>query len=112
MVEVYLDSGSVQIPETLQLPYLPIDVIPHVQQALSRVLDETFDDRDCVFRKSLPLPLGVSGRSEELLDKEVRAIFLCLMATLLGDYQKFISVLRFQPNPTFYFNMVRDECWG
>ena len=106
MVEVYLDSGCVEIPDTLKLPYLPLDVTPYVQESLARVLDANYDDRDKVFQRPLPLPLGTRKKSEELLDKEVRGIFMCLMASLLGDYQKFVSVLRFQPNPIFYFNVV------
>jgi len=46
---------------------------------------------------------------EEFLDKEVRAVFLSLMTVLLGDFQKFITVLRFNPSPGFYFNMVSEQ---
>ena len=45
------------------------------------------------------------GRSEELMDKEVRAVFLCLFTYLLGDYQNYVTVIRFKP-PSFYFNKV------
>ena len=48
------------------------------------------------------------GRSEELMDKEVRAVFLCLFMYLLGDYKNYVTVIRFKL-PSFYFNKV-SEC--
>ena len=39
------------------------------------------------------------------MDKEVRAVFLCLFTYLLGDYQNYVTVIRFKP-PSFYFNTV------
>ena len=39
-------------------------------------------------------------------DKEVRAVFLCLLVSLLGDYEQFVTVLRFHPQPSFAFNKV------
>ena len=42
------------------------------------------------------------------MDKEVRAVFLCLFMYLLGDYKNYITVIRFKL-PSFYFNKV-SEC--
>lgn len=108
VIEVYLDEGRLAFPDTITIPHFPTEVVAHVQDALARVLDDNYDGRDFVFQKPLPLqPLGVKGRSEEELDREVRAIFICLLAILLGDYQNYVTVLRFQPTPSFYFNLVR-----
>ena len=66
------------------------------------------DCRDYVFPRATPSPNSaesVEGRSEEMMDKEVRAVFLCLFTYLLGDYQNYVTVIRFKP-PSFYFNTV------
>ena len=66
------------------------------------------DSRDYVFPRassSSSLEALQEGRSEELMDKEVRAVFLCLFTYLLGDYQNYVTVIRFKP-PSFYFNKV------
>ena len=33
-------------------------------------------------------------------------MFLCLLVSFLGDYQQFVTVLRFHPRPSFAFNKV------
>ena len=60
-----------------------------------------------MFPRAAPSPNSpdLEGRSEELMDKEVRAVFLCLFTYLMGDYQNYITVIRFKP-PSFYFNTV------
>ena len=105
VVEVYLDSGYISIPDGTNLPHLPPDVKTHVQEALARVLDPCYEGHDLAFQKSVS-PCGREVKSDDILDKEVRAIFLCLMAILLGDYQNFVTVLRFNPSPAFHFNLV------
>ena len=54
VIEVYLDYGDVHIPDTLQLPSLPMEVLEPVQWALSRVLDPGMGHRDSVFGRPLP----------------------------------------------------------
>lgn len=79
--------------------------ISYVLISLSQV-----DSRDYVFPRA-PSPHSEKlqeGRSEELMDKEVRAVFLCLFTYLLGDYQNYVTVIRFKP-PSFYFNKVSVE---
>ena len=68
------------------------------------------DSRDYVFPRASSSSSEAlqEGRSEELMDKEVRAVFLCLFTYLLGDYQNYVTVIRFKP-PSFYFNKV-SEC--
>lgn len=66
------------------------------------------DSRDYVFLRASASSSSEAlqeGRSEELMDKEVRAVFLCLFTYLLGDYQNYVTVIRFKP-PSFYFNKV------
>ena len=69
------------------------------------------DSRDYVFPRATPSQSSerADGRPEELMDKEVRAVFLCLFTYLLGDYQNYITVIRFKP-PSFYFNNVSGVC--
>ena len=68
------------------------------------------DSRDYVFPRAASSSLEAlqEGRSEELMDKEVRAVFLCLFTYLLGDYQNYVTVIRFKP-PSFYFNKVSTQ---
>ena len=40
-------------------------------------------------------------------DKEVRAVFLNLIALLVGDFQEYATVLRYLPQPAFYVDRVR-----
>lgn len=54
VIEVYLDYGDVHIPDSLQLPSLPGEVLEPVQWALSRVLDPGTGHRDSVFGRPLP----------------------------------------------------------
>ena len=49
MVEVYLDSGRVVIPDMIRLPVLPLAVRQPVSLALARILHPDFDTRDLVF---------------------------------------------------------------
>lgn len=109
MIEVYLDHGRVFIPDDIKLPFFPCDIISHVQDALAKILEPDFPSRDFVFRDRTSLVLNEMDtrmNRDEFLDKEVRAVFLGLMTVLLGNYQKFVTVLRFKPEPGFYFNMV------
>ena len=99
-----MDTGHFEFPETVKLPSFPSNIITHVQRALSCVLEPTFDTRDDIFQATHPIP---GSSSDEFCDRETRAIFVCLMAVLVGEYQKFVTVLRFQPAPAFFFNLVR-----
>ena len=105
---MYLDSGRVFIPEDIKLPHIPPNINTHVQEALSRILDPLYDSRDLVFQQASTrhLSLGEGQKGDEALDREVRAVFISLMATLLGDYQNFVTVLRFNPTPAFHFHLV------
>ena len=108
MVEVFVDQGRVNIPDTITLPFFPGNIYSHVQDALVDILEPNFASRDHAFRN--PSSDGeYRGKVflEEFLDKKVRAVFLSLMTFLLGDFQKYVTVLRFNPTPGFYFNMVR-----
>ena len=109
VVEVYLDQGRVSIPDTITLPFFPDSIISYVQDALADILEPNFDKRDHAFHtraSSYNEEWQGKGSKEEFLDKKVRAVFLSLMTILLGDYQKFVTVLHFTPTPGFYFNMV------
>ena len=116
MVEVYLDYGRVHIPDTLFVPTLPPEVLDHVQWALTRIIQPHIATRDYVFR-TIPASEREAdnqshlGRSDEMRDREVRAVFLCLLMTLVGDYQHYVTVIRFFPLPQFYFNKVCHSGW-
>ena len=101
-----MDTGRVLIPEDIKLPRFPPTLLTYVQEALARILDPIYDSRDLVFQRQRPLALGAEVKGDEALDREVRAVFICLLATLLGEYQNFVTVLRFNPSPAFHFNQV------
>lgn len=103
VVEVYLDSGKMVISESVLLPQLPPEILDFVQPALARILDPLIGYRDHVFTQ-----LEFSReKSDEVLDREVRSVFLCLFVLLLGDYQQYVTVIRFRPSPAFFFNKVQ-----
>lgn len=109
MVEIYLDYGRVYIPDTIFVPIIPHEINKYVQSALTRIIHPHIASQDHVFDK---LTEGErDNRSNELRDREVRAVFLCLFMVLIGDYQHYITVIRFFPVPQFYFNKVcKDVC--
>ena len=103
------------VPDNINLPFFPVDIISHLHDALTNILEPDFHNRDLVFLENASLTLsGLDHHvtSDEFHDKEVRAVFLGLMTILLGDYQKFVTVLRFNPVPGFYFNMVSFDNAG
>jgi myotubularin-related protein 5/13 len=101
VVELYLDDGRLITPASVSIPRLPPATLEPVHRALARVLNPRIDFRDHLFgTRTQPLKV----KSLELQDKEVRAVFLCLLVSLLGDYQQFVTVLRFHPLPSFTFN--------
>ncbi|XP_064399586.1 myotubularin-related protein 5-like isoform X3 [Halichondria panicea] len=105
VVEVHLDHGHVQVPSSMTLPSLPRELLSQIQWALTRVLHPHNPIKDYVFR-GVPEHEGQIGcKSDEMKDCEVRAVFLCLFMVLLGDYQHYVTVIRFFPMPQFYFNM-------
>ena len=109
VVEVHLDHGHVQVPTSMTLPSLPRELLSQVQWALTRILHPHNPTKDYVFR-GVPEHEGQIGcKSDEMKDCEVRAVFLCLFMVLLGDYQHYVTVIRFFPMPQFYFNMVRNK---
>ena len=91
------------VPDTILLPQLSTDILELVQSALARILDPLIGYRDLVFTQSE----FNRGKSDDILDREVRAVFLCLFVLLLGDYQHYVTVIRFSPSPAFFFNKVK-----
>ncbi len=103
-----LDHGHVRVPISVLLPALPRELLEQVQWALMRVLHPHNPIRDYVFQ-GVPEHEGqIGSKSNEMKDCEIRAVFLCLFMVLLGDYQHYVTVIRFFPLPQFYFNTVSE----
>lgn len=98
-VEVYLDDGHVILPEGMSLSPFPTELFGPLRGALARILDPGVEVQDRVFQSS-----PGAAKSLELQDKEVRAVFLCLFVSLLGDFQHYTTVIRVHPQPSFWFN--------
>ncbi len=101
-----LDHGHVHIPSSVAIPSLPRELLEQVQWALTNILHPFNLVRDYVFRDVPEHEGQIGSKSNEMKDCEVRAVFLCLFMVLLGDYQHYVTVIRFFPLPQFYFNTV------
>ncbi|XP_030845360.1 myotubularin-related protein 13 isoform X1 [Strongylocentrotus purpuratus] len=94
-----LDGGYLSIPECVNL-LLPADVIyERINYELTMVLRPDLKIADQAFPLSSDTP-----SKPELLDKEIRAIFLRLIAELLLGYRTCLTIIRIHPSPVITFN--------
>ncbi|XP_071510955.1 LOW QUALITY PROTEIN: myotubularin-related protein 13-like [Diadema antillarum] len=94
-----LDGGYISIPECVNM-LLPSEAMYNrVHMELTMVLRPDRKIADQAFPGS-----GETVSKPELLDKEIRAIFLRLMAELLMGYRSCLTIIRIHPSPVITFN--------
>ncbi|XP_076328826.1 myotubularin-related protein 13-like isoform X2 [Tachypleus tridentatus] len=99
VIAVDLDGGSVTIPECISVPMLPEPLNSQLETQLCMVLRPELLSADDAFppqqqKTSLP----------NILDKEIRAIFLVMFAQLLQGYRSCLTITRIHPKPIITFH--------
>ncbi|CAL8101323.1 unnamed protein product [Calicophoron daubneyi] len=97
---VDLDGGSVACPENISVPQLPEPYFKEVVDSLFHVLTPELFTSDQVYP---PKPEIISP---DLLfqDKQLRAIFIRLFASLFSGYRSCLNITRIHPQPVIHFN--------
>ena len=112
MIFVDLDEGSVKIPESLQLPMLEDRLYTQLINHLCLVLQPHLPEADNAFKNVSNLNIDNDCDKPEMLDKQIRAIFLRTFTQLLQGYRSCLTVCRIYPKPIISFNKVRILCRG
>jgi myotubularin-related protein 5/13 len=102
VIVVDLDGGSILVPEGVSIPMLPESLWHTVQDQLSMVLHPELTSADFAFP-----PLVVKSSSPIQLDKEIRAIFMRMLAQMFQGYRTCLVMIRIHPKPFITFHKVR-----
>ncbi|XP_065158308.1 myotubularin-related protein 13 isoform X2 [Atheta coriaria] len=94
-----LDGGSITVPDGVSLPLLPEPLLSNTQEALSLILQPELSCADHAF-----LPLAVRAPQPNMLDKQIRAVFMRLFAVLLQGYRSCLTLIRIHPKPVITFH--------
>uniref|UniRef100_A0ABM0M8D4 LOW QUALITY PROTEIN: myotubularin-related protein 13-like n=1 Tax=Saccoglossus kowalevskii TaxID=10224 RepID=A0ABM0M8D4_SACKO len=94
-----LDGGYISIPEHQNLPLLPDHIYNRVHQELTMVLSPDLQNADHAFP-----PPSQSQSIQQMLDKEIRAIFVRLFAELFMGYRSCLTIIRIHPEPVITFH--------
>ncbi|CAH1256560.1 SBF1 [Branchiostoma lanceolatum] len=94
-----LDGGCLTVPDCISLSLLPEPLLSRTKLALSMVLHPDLHVSDHAFppESTAPSPLP-------MLDKEIRAIFLRLIAELFFGYRGCLTLIRIHPEPVITFH--------
>lgn len=106
MIVVDLDGGAITVPEGVSIPNLPDSLHNTIQEQLSLVLHPELASADFAFP-----PLVVKSSSQIQLDKEIRAIFMRMLAQLFQGYRSCLIIIRIHPKPFITFHKVSPECF-
>ncbi|XP_071955924.1 myotubularin-related protein 13-like [Antedon mediterranea] len=97
---VDLDGGTVIVPDCVTCFSPPDYMIEKLQRELTLVLSPDLQLADCAFP-----PANAKGCSKpEVLDKEIRAIFLRLQVEMMLAYRLCLTIIRIHPKPVISFN--------
>ncbi|CAH1786112.1 unnamed protein product [Owenia fusiformis] len=96
-----LDGGSVMIPECVQLSIIPEPAHTRVTDALKKLLHPDLSWADKAFP---PSPSSMKTTARDMLDKEIRAVFLRLFAEILIGYRSCLTLIRIHPEPFITFH--------
>ncbi|VDP70419.1 unnamed protein product [Echinostoma caproni] len=99
---VDLDGGSVACPENLPVPQLPEPYFNEVVESLFQILSPELLTADHVYP---PKPQNPS-RDLVVQDKQLRAVFIRLFASLFAGYRSCLSITRIHPQPVIHFNQT------
>lgn len=94
-----LDGGSLIIPDGLSVPALPDVLLDRVKEELSLVLHPDLYSADFAF-----LPLAAKKKDWDILDKEIRAVFLRMFAILFQSYRTCLVIIRIHPKAVIQFH--------
>lgn len=108
VIVVDIDGGSIMVPESLVPPLstLPPAVWDATQHALTLVLQPHLSTADLAFSANGPngsLPAN-NGKPAAMLDKEIRAVFMRMLAQLLQGYRSCLTLIRIHPRPVITFH--------
>ncbi|KAI8129606.1 Myotubularin-related protein 13, partial [Lucilia cuprina] len=104
VIVVDLDGGLVTIPPTLTppVPVLPSPLWEQTQELLTMILFPNLSQSDLAF-PSQEKPTNYP-KTEAVIDKELRAIFMRLFAQLLQGYRSCLTLIRIHPKPVITFH--------
>ncbi|XP_005191507.1 myotubularin-related protein 13 isoform X1 [Musca domestica] len=104
VIVVDLDGGLVTIPPTLTppVPVLPSPLWEQTQELLTMILFPNLSQADLAF-PSQEKPTNYP-KTEAIIDKELRAIFMRLFAQLLQGYRSCLTLIRIHPKPVITFH--------
>lgn len=104
VIVVDLDGGLVTIPPTLTppVPVLPSPLWEQTQELLTMILFPNLSQADLAF-PSQEKPTNYP-KTEGIIDKELRAIFMRLFAQLLQGYRSCLTLIRIHPKPVITFH--------
>ncbi len=109
VVKVDLDGGAITVPENMTIHLFPEQLLNKVQSELSSVLHPELSVADNAFpnlssSSSSSPPPPPASRKPVILDKELRAVMLRLMAQLLSGYRSCLTMVRIHPKPYITFH--------
>ena len=99
VITVDLDGGTVTVPENMTIHSLTEPMRSDVFRELSLVLHPELATADNAFSSCRG-----GGQAPELLDKQLRAVMLRLMAQLLQGYRTCLTLVRISPRPYIAFH--------
>ena len=112
-----LDGGSLSVLDTI--PLFPEPFLSETRDMLSKILHPELNTADLAFPSggsSTMMPTSFSGSNgprsrigtpgAEIVDKEIRALFMRTFAKLLQGYRSCLTVNRIQPKPEIGFDNV------
>ncbi|CAD7092899.1 unnamed protein product [Hermetia illucens] len=99
-----IDGGSIYIPESLAPPVatFPSPLWETTQIALTLVLQPELAQSDLAFAPINNNPKEI--RSQTMIDKEIRAVFMRMFAQLLQGYRSCLTLIRIHPRPVITFH--------
>ncbi|XP_068760421.1 myotubularin-related protein 13-like [Montipora capricornis] len=100
VILVDIDGGHIFIPDTINLASLPEPFLGRTRHELTLVLHPQLVTADCAFQTSTSPSLPV------LQDKELRAVFIRLLAQMFSGYRSCLTLIRIHPKPVITFNKV------
>jgi myotubularin-related protein 5/13 len=101
VIVVDLDGGSITVPDGISIPVLPDALGIQVQELLSMVLHPELTSADFAFP-----PLVIKSSPPQVLDKEIRAVFMRMFAQLFQGYRSCLVIIRIHPKATITFHKV------
>ena len=102
VIIVDLDGGCVAVPDCVHIPSLDEASVSELTHLLCAVTRPDLFHADDAFQSNQ----SVQPSQPELLDKEIRAIFIRFFAILLCGYRTCLQSVRIHPHPFISFHKV------